>query len=72
MLEGDRGFLGSCASNEVPGFLCGGVLGTVETMWSQGLVLRLHLLSGPAAFSWLGIHGLGAEADGHPLGSFTL
>lgn len=71
MLEGDRVFLGSCASNEVPGFLCGDVLGTVETMWSQGLVLRLHLLSGPAAFSWLGIHG-GAEADGHPSGSFTL
>lgn len=46
MLEGDGVFLGSCASSEGSKTLCGSVLGTVESMWSQELVLKLHLLSG--------------------------
>lgn len=65
MLEGDRMFLGYCASSGGSRTCVWGILGTAELIRSQGLVLRLHLLSGPIVFPWTGCLLRGrAGADG--------
>lgn len=60
------------------GFLCGSVLETLESAWSQELFLKLHFLSGPIAFPWTGcswertLLGLMGIPRDHPLSDQAL